>query len=112
MYFVFNYLSRGVSEERKDEKRETEWKTTYSFGKRDSMRLLTERIAKSLVDQPEMVEVNEITGTSTIILELKVAKSDIGKIIGKEGKTAIAMRTCLNAAGRKINKRVILEIVE
>ena len=76
------------------------------------MKLLTESIAKSLVDQPEMVEVTEIIGISTLILELKVAKSDLGKIIGKEGKTAMALRTLLNAAGRKLDKRVLLEILE
>ncbi len=73
---------------------------------------LVEQIAKVLVDQPEAVQINEIEGEQTIVLELKVAKEDLGKIIGKEGKTAKAMRTILGAAGSKLKKRVVLEIIE
>ena len=76
------------------------------------MKELAEQIVKALVDHPEMVEVNQITGNTSIVLELKVAKSDVGKVIGKEGKTAMAIRTILNAAGRKLNKRCLLEILE
>jgi predicted RNA-binding protein YlqC (UPF0109 family) len=73
---------------------------------------LVEQIAKVLVDQPEAVQINEIEGEQTIVIELKVAKEDLGKIIGKEGKTAKAMRTILGAAGSKLKKRVVLEIIE
>lgn len=72
---------------------------------------LIERIAKSLVDYPEQVVVNEIVGKQTIILELKVAKEDIGKVIGKKGQTANALRTILSAASGKENKHFILEIL-
>jgi predicted RNA-binding protein YlqC (UPF0109 family) len=73
---------------------------------------LVEQIAKVLVDNPEAVQINEIEGEQTTVLELKVAKEDLGKIIGKEGKTAKAMRTILGAAGSKLKKRVVLEIIE
>jgi len=76
------------------------------------MKELAVQIVKALVDHPEMVDVNEITGNTSTVLELKVAKSDVGKVIGKEGKTAMAIRTILNAAGRKLNKRCLLEILE
>ncbi len=69
-------------------------------------------IAKSLVDNPEMVEVREVAGEQTAVLELKVAQEDLGKIIGKQGKTAKAMRTILSAAAAKIKKRAVLEIIE
>ena len=69
-------------------------------------------IAKALVDYPEQVNVTEVEGDQTTVLELKVAKEDIGKIIGKQGRTARAMRTVLSAASAKIKKRTVLEIVE
>ena len=73
---------------------------------------LVEFMAKSLVDQPDDVEVNEIVGEQTTVVELKVSKSDLGKVIGKQGRTARSMRTILNAASTKLNKRSVLEIVE
>ena len=69
-------------------------------------------IAKALVDNPEQVTVNEVEGSQTSVLELKVAKEDLGKVIGKQGRTARAMRTILSAASAKLNKRTVLEIVE
>ena len=69
-------------------------------------------IAKALVDKPEEVVVTEILGQQTSVIELKVAKEDIGKIIGKQGRTALAIRTILSAASAKINKRSVLEILE
>jgi predicted RNA-binding protein YlqC (UPF0109 family) len=73
---------------------------------------LVEFMAKSLVDEPNQVEVNEVQGEQTTVIELKVAKSDLGKVIGKEGRTARSMRTILNAASTKLKKRSVLEIVE
>jgi predicted RNA-binding protein YlqC (UPF0109 family) len=73
---------------------------------------LIETIAKSLVDHPEQVKVTEIQGEKTSVIELSVAKEDLGKIIGKQGRTARAMRTILSAASSKNNKRVVLEIIE
>ena len=69
-------------------------------------------MAKALVDKPDEVEIREIEGDVTTILELKVAKDDLGKVIGKQGKTAHAMRAILNATATKLKKRVVLEIVE
>ncbi|MFQ5788117.1 MAG: KH domain-containing protein [Thermodesulfobacteriota bacterium] len=69
-------------------------------------------IAKSLVDSPEKVEVREVAGEQTAVLELKVAPEDLGKIIGKQGKTAKAIRTILSAAAAKMRKRAVLEILE
>jgi len=69
-------------------------------------------IAQALVDHPEQVKVTEIEGDQTTVLELKVAKADIGKVIGKQGRTARSMRTILSAASAKIKKRTVLEIVE
>jgi len=69
-------------------------------------------IARALVDKPDAVEINEIEGDVTTILELKVAKEDLGKVIGKQGKTAHAMRSILNATATKLKKRAVLEIVE
>jgi predicted RNA-binding protein YlqC (UPF0109 family) len=77
-----------------------------------SMRELIEYIAKSLVDRPENVTVKETEGEKTTIIELRVAQEDLGKVIGKQGRTARAMRTILNAAGTKIGKRCVLEILE
>ncbi|MCK4791343.1 MAG: KH domain-containing protein [Desulfobacteraceae bacterium] len=76
------------------------------------MKDLIAYIAKALVDKPEEVAVTEIEGEQTSVLELKVAKEDLGKVIGKQGRTARAMRTILSAASTKINKRSVLEIIE
>jgi len=76
------------------------------------MKELIEHIAKSLVDYPDKVDVKEITGQRTVVFELKVGEGDIGKIIGKEGKTAKAIRTILAAASMKAGKRAVLEILE
>ena len=76
------------------------------------MKELITYIAKALVDKPEEVKVTEIEGDQTSVLELKVAKEDLGKVIGKQGRTARAMRTLLSAASAKIKKRTVLEIVE
>ena len=69
-------------------------------------------IARALVDNPEQVSVSEIEGNQTSVLSLKVAKEDLGKVIGKQGRTARAMRTILSAASAKIKKRTVLEIIE
>lgn len=76
------------------------------------MKQLIEDIAKALVDEPDEVEVTEVEGEQTTVLELRVAPDDLGKVIGKQGRTARAMRTLLGAAGTKLNKRVLLEILE
>ena len=76
------------------------------------MKELIYYIAKSLVDNPEQVAVSEVEGNQTSVLELKVAKEDLGKVIGKQGRTARAMRTILSAASAKIKKRTVLEIIE
>ena len=76
------------------------------------MKELIELIAKALVDFPEKVEVGEIVGEQTTVVELKVAKEDLGKVIGKQGRTARAMRVILNAASTKLRKRSVLEIIE
>ena len=76
------------------------------------MKNLIEYIAKALVDHPEDVDVSEIEGSNTSVIELKVAKEDLGKVIGKHGRTARAMRTILSAASTKIRKRSVLEIIE
>ena len=76
------------------------------------MKDLIKEIVKALVDQPEQVVVTEIEGDNTNVLELSVAKSDMGMVIGKQGRTAQALRTILNAASAKTRKRYILEIVE
>ena len=76
------------------------------------MKELVKYIAQSLVDYPEEVEVTEIEGSTTSVIELKVAKEDLGKVIGKQGRTARAMRTILSAASTKIKKRAVLEIIE
>jgi uncharacterized protein len=73
---------------------------------------LIEFMAKSLVDNPEAVQVNEVVGEQTTVVELRVAKEDLGKVIGKQGRTARSMRTILNAASTKLQKRSVLEIVE
>ncbi|MFV1951970.1 MAG: KH domain-containing protein [Nitrospinota bacterium] len=76
------------------------------------MKELINLIAKSLVDNPEQVVVNEIEGEKTTVIELRVAPEDMGKVIGREGKTARAMRTILNANAMKMKKRAVLEILE
>ena len=76
------------------------------------MKELISYIAQALVDKPEMVSVTEIEGNQTSVLELKVAKEDLGKVIGKQGRTARAMRTILSAASAKVKKRTVLEILE
>jgi hypothetical protein len=76
------------------------------------MKDLISVIAKALVDFPDQVEIKEVEGDKTTVLELRVAKEDLGKVIGKQGKTARAMRTILNANATKLKKRAVLEIVE
>jgi hypothetical protein len=73
---------------------------------------LVEIIAKALVDNPDEVEVNEVEGTQSVIIELKVADEDMGKIIGKQGRIAKAIRTVVKAAAIKENKRVVVEIIQ
>jgi len=77
-----------------------------------TMKELITYIAKALVDKPEDVSVNEVEGEKTTILELKVAPEDLGKVIGKQGRTARAMRTILSATATKLRKRAVLEILE
>ena len=76
------------------------------------MKELIQYIAEALVDHPDEVSVNEVDGNQTSVLELKVAKEDLGKVIGKQGRTARAMRTILGAASAKLKKRTVLEIIE
>ncbi len=76
------------------------------------MKELIKRIAESMVDQPDQVSVKEIKGDRLVVYELKVAKSDIGRIIGKQGRNADAIRTILKAVAAKLRKRVLLELVE
>ena len=78
----------------------------------DKLNELVTFIAKSLVDNPDRVEVREVTVEQTAVLELKVAPEDLGKIIGKQGKTAKAIRTILGAAAAKMKRRAVLEILE
>ena len=76
------------------------------------MKELIVLIAKSLVDKPDEVDLQEVTGERTTVFELRVAKDDLGKIIGKQGKTARAIRAILNATATKLKKRAVLEIIE
>lgn len=76
------------------------------------LRDLISYVSKALVDMPDSVEVNEIVGEQTTVVELKVDKTDLGKVIGKQGRTARALRTILNAASTKLKKRSVLEIIE
>lgn len=76
------------------------------------MKELIEYIARALVDQPDQVRVVEVQGEKTSVIELSVAKEDLGKIIGKQGRTARALRTILTAASTKLKKRSVLEIIE
>ncbi len=78
----------------------------------ESIQKLIEIIAKALVDKPDEVEVSEVEGEQTTVVELKVAKEDLGKVIGKQGRTARALRTILSAASTKIRRRSVLEILE
>jgi predicted RNA-binding protein YlqC (UPF0109 family) len=77
-----------------------------------TMKALIKYIAQSLVDNPDLVEVSEVLGEQTSVIELRVAKEDLGKVIGKQGRTAKAMRTILSAASTKLRKRAVLEIIE
>lgn len=76
------------------------------------MKNLVDEIAKALVDSPEQVSVNEIVSQQSIVIELEVAKQDLGKIIGRKGQNIQAIRTILNAASGKSKKRIILELLE
>ena len=78
----------------------------------ESMKDLVEYIAKALVDEVDTIEISEIQGNQTNIIELKVAKEDIGKVIGRQGRTADAIRTILNCAAAKLNRRYILQIID
>lgn len=76
------------------------------------MKDLVNRIAQAMVDHPDQVHVIEVEGNQTTVIELKVAKEDLGKIIGKEGRNARAIRTIIGAASAKLKKRAVLEIIE
>ncbi len=78
----------------------------------DELRELVEYMARALVDLPDQVQVKQIEGEQTTVIELKVAKEDLGKVIGKQGRTARAIRTILNGASTKLRKRTVLEIIE
>lgn len=78
----------------------------------ETIKQLVEIMARALVDKPEAVEVTEVEGEQTTVVELKVAKEDLGKVIGKEGRTARALRTILGAASTKLRRRSVLEIIE
>jgi predicted RNA-binding protein YlqC (UPF0109 family) len=94
---------------------EAEWKQRERLKSnpgRGTMKKLVEEIAKALVDAPEQVSVNEIESQQSIVVELAVAKQDLGKIIGKKGQNVQAIRTILNAASGKSKKRIILELLE
>ena len=78
----------------------------------ETMKELIRYMAQALVDHPDLVEVSEIVGEQTSVIELRVAKEDLGKVIGKQGRTAKAMRTILSASSTKLRKRTVLEIIE
>jgi len=78
----------------------------------DELKGLIEYMARALVDLPDQVSVQQIEGEQTTVIELKVAKEDLGKVIGKQGRTARAIRTILNGASTKLRKRTVLEIIE
>ncbi len=78
----------------------------------ETLKTLVETMARYLVDSPDKVEVAEVEGEQTTVLELKVAKEDLGKVIGKEGRTARSLRTIIAAASAKLKKRAVLEILE
>jgi predicted RNA-binding protein YlqC (UPF0109 family) len=84
----------------------------FRMGANLGMKALVEEIAKALVDIPEQVSVREVEGEQVTVLELRVAPSDLGKVIGKQGRTARSIRTLLGAAGMKLNRRFTLEILE
>ena len=87
--------------------------STPATGKKHSeLGEMIKYMAKMLVDLPDQVDINEIAGENTTVIELKVAKEDLGKIIGKQGRTARAVRTVLNGASTKLRKRTVLEIIE
>jgi predicted RNA-binding protein YlqC (UPF0109 family) len=86
--------------------------TLNGLGGEADMKELVEMIAKALVDNPEQVTVTEVEGEQTTVLELRVAPNDLGKVIGKQGRTARCIRTLLGAAGMKLKKRFVLEILE
>jgi uncharacterized protein len=79
---------------------------------KDGVKILVEDIAKALVDMPDQVSVNEVSGEQATVFELRVAQSDLGKVIGKQGRTARSIRTLLGAVGMKLNRRFSLEILE
>lgn len=85
---------------------------TQAAGSTGELAKLIEQMAKALVDFPEKVSINEIEGENTTVIELTVAKEDLGKIIGKQGRTARAVRTILNGASTKLRRRTVLEIIE
>lgn len=76
------------------------------------MKELVEFVARALVDDVGRIEVSELAGNQTYVIELKVAKEDVGKVIGRQGRTADAIRTILNCAAAKLNKRYILQIID
>ncbi len=78
----------------------------------EELRALIEYLARALVDYPDQVQAKQIEGEQTTVIELKVAKDDLGKVIGKQGRTARAIRTILNGASTKLKKRTVLEILE
>jgi predicted RNA-binding protein YlqC (UPF0109 family) len=78
----------------------------------EELRLLVDYLARALVDLPDQVSVRMVEGEQTTVIELKVAKEDLGKVIGKQGRTARAIRTILNGASTKLRKRTVLEIIE
>ena len=82
------------------------------MSKQSELTVLIDVITKALVDFPEQVNVTEVEGEQTTVIELKVAKTDIGKVIGKQGRTAGAIRTILTGASTKLRKRSVLEILE
>ena len=91
---------------------ETGQQITLAYDTRYQTKEFMEIVARALVDEPERVSVSEVGGMHTSILELKVAKADIGKIIGKQGRTAGALRILLSAISAKVKKRCMLEIVD
>jgi predicted RNA-binding protein YlqC (UPF0109 family) len=86
--------------------------TGAELGQESSLRTLIEFLARGLVDHPEEVAVEEVDEPDALVFELKVAEQDLGKVIGKQGRTAKALRTVLSAASSKMRRRVILEILE
>jgi len=90
---------------------DTSLKVAQTDNGNSSMKEIVEIMARALVDRPQAVSVAEIKGTHACIVELSVAKEDIGKIIGKQGRTADAMRIIVGAVSAKMNKRSVLEII-